>query len=364
MAKAALIEPLDADGNPDPDGAIAVMSIGVSNTNREFQDFMTIVEGKTAPSIVLVNAAQAGEPVARWADSQSRTWDRADAALGNAGVTGNQVQVAWVKVPERIRTWEELEPFPVDAETYQDQLAQVLRNARERYPNLQIAYISSRIYGGYSTTAIPSPEPLAYENGFGVKWVIEDQISGAPELNSDSAAGVVETPWIAWGPYLWADGTTSRSDGLTWECSDLRRDGTHPNDSGIRKVAIMIAQHFLSAPTSVPWFTPTGEPVELGTLPPPSRRQGADRGDRDDAEGRPSDRGRDTRPRTSTTVASSTSIAEGAAPDDQALSTPDSASPSSSTSASAGLILGVSVIALAVALGVAALVRFRRRESD
>ncbi|MEN8238113.1 MAG: hypothetical protein ABFR53_02800, partial [Actinomycetota bacterium] len=41
---ASQIEPLDEDGNRDANGAIAVLSIGVSNTFREFQDFITIVE--------------------------------------------------------------------------------------------------------------------------------------------------------------------------------------------------------------------------------------------------------------------------------------------------------------------------------
>jgi hypothetical protein len=365
LENASQIEPLGADGNPEPDGSIAVMSIGVSNTNQEFEDFMTIVEGRTAPSIVLVNAAQPGEPIVRWADPQGGAWAEADRALTNAGVTPDQVQAAWVKVPERIQTWDDLEPFPVDAETYRDQLVEVLRIAKDRYPNLRIAYLSSRIYGGYSTSAMPSPEPLAYENGFGVKWAIEQQIDGSSELNADTEAGPVVAPWIAWGPYLWADGTTPRSDGLTWECSDLKRDGTHPSQSGIRKVGVMLAEHFLSSPTAVGWFTSTGEPVELGDVPA-SARPGDRKGDRNDSDGAGSDRGRDSRPRSSTTIASSTTVTDGAsdAAGGQEEATGASDESRSPSSASSGLVLGVSVLILVVALGVAGLILLRGRESD
>ena len=365
LRHASQIEPLDGAGNPDPDGAIAVISIGVSNTNREFQDFITIVEGKTAPAIVLVNAAQAGEAISKWADPQSSTWSGVDAALSSADVTGEQVQVAWVKVPERISTLDELEPFPVDAQTYQDQLVEVLRNATDRYPNLRIAYLSSRIYGGYSTNPFPSPEPLTYENGFGVKWTIEDQIDGVLELNHDAELGPVEAPWLAWGPYLWADGTTPRSDGLTWDCRDLRRDGTHPTASGIRKVATMLAEHFLSAPTAVPWFTSTGAPVELGELPARAR-SGINREDPGDSGETRQDREQGTRSRTSTTVANSTSTLDEApvVVDAQAQPTTESGNPRSSNSASLGLVLAVSVLVLAVLLGVAALIRSRRHEGD
>ena len=365
LAHASQIEPLDAGGNPDPDGAVAVISIGVSNTNREFQDFLRLVEGKTAPAVVLVNGAQAGEPISHWVDPQGGTWAGVDVALSEADVTGEQVQAAWVKVPERISTWDELEPFPVDAETYQDDLVEVLRIARDRYPNLRIAYLSSRIYGGYSTNPLPSPEPLTYENGFGVKWTIEEQINGAPELNHDAELGPVEAPWLAWGPYLWADGTTARSDGLTWDCRDLRRDGTHPTASGIRKVATMLAEHFLSAPTAVPWFTSTGEPVELGELPPRAR-QGISRGTPDDSSETRQDREQGTRSRTSTTIANSTTTLDQAADvvDAQAEPADEPKNLRSSRSASAGLVLAVSVLVLVVLLGVAALVRSQRRESE
>jgi hypothetical protein len=265
---ASQIEPLDEGGNPDPNGTIVLVSLGVSNTKMEFGDFMTIAEGSTAPNVVLVNASQPGKPISSWVDPNDRPWNGVDGALRQAKVSGAQVQAAWIKIPERITSFDELEPFPVDAETYQAEFVQVIRNAKERYPNLKVAYLSSRIYGGYDPNARPNPEPMAYQNGFAVKWTIEQQINGNPELNADARRGPVVAPWLAWGPYMWADGTTPRSDALLWECPDFQGDGTHPTETGRRKVGIMLLDHFLSDPTAAPWFAKDGLRIEDVELPP------------------------------------------------------------------------------------------------
>jgi hypothetical protein len=68
----------------------------------------------------------------------------------------------------------------------------------------------------------------------------------------DYASGIA--PWIAWGPYLWADGLNPRSDGLMWEQSDLGADGTHPSVSGREKVGAMLLDFMLASPFSQPWF--------------------------------------------------------------------------------------------------------------
>lgn len=87
-------------------------------------------------------------------------------------------------------------------------------------------------------------EPYAYQSGFAVKWLIRDQIRKAPGTR----------PWLAWGPYLWADGMEERSDGLIWECDDLADDGTHPSESGKQKVAEMLLDFLKTAPTAKSWF--------------------------------------------------------------------------------------------------------------
>src|SRR5436853_7867608 len=62
----------------------------------------------------------------------------------------------------------------------------------------------------------------------------------AGDLNYNSVA-----PWIAWGAYLWADGTTPRSDGLVWLQSDFEtKDYTHPAQSAEQKGGPMLLNFF------------------------------------------------------------------------------------------------------------------------
>jgi hypothetical protein len=120
-------------------------------------------------------------------------------------------------------------------------------------PNIKAVYITSRIYGGYGPTGT-SPEPFAYQYGFGVKWLIEEQLSGDPSLNFDPAKGPAIAPWISWGPYLWADGLNPRSDGLIWECNDFQNDGRHVNSKGKDKVSAKLMAFFNNDPTTRQWF--------------------------------------------------------------------------------------------------------------
>jgi hypothetical protein len=127
---------------------------------------------------------------------------------------------------------------------------EILHMLKERFPNLKIAYLSSRSYGGYASTDL-NPEPFAYETAFAVRWLIQAQIKGEARL--DYHAG--QTPLLLWGPYLWADGEKGRkSDGLIYKREDYREDGTHPTDTGRQKIAELLVKFFTSDPTAQRWF--------------------------------------------------------------------------------------------------------------
>jgi dipeptidyl aminopeptidase/acylaminoacyl peptidase len=87
-----------------------------------------------------------------------------------------------------------------------------------------------------------------------VKWLIADQIAGKPELNYDPEKGDVKSPWLIWGPYLWADGLKGRSDGLIYTREDLAEDGMHPSMKGREKVAKQLLTFLKSDPTARIWF--------------------------------------------------------------------------------------------------------------
>lgn len=248
---AAEVLPRDGAGQPDPRGRVVLLSVGMSNTTQEFQAFQRLAE-KTPdlhPALLLVDGAQGGQAADATADRQSPYWQEVEQHLQAAGVTPLQVQVAWIKQATRSPSRD----FPVEVEALKEYLTGTVQNLRKRFPNLKLAYLSSRIYAGYAVTPL-SPEPHAYESAFAVKWLIRDQIDGRPEVNFDPERGPVRAPWLAWGPYLWADGITPRSDGLGYTREDLADDGTHPSPRGQEKVAQLLMDFFRTDPTTRGWF--------------------------------------------------------------------------------------------------------------
>jgi PKD repeat protein len=66
---------------------------------------------------------------------------------------------------------------------------------------------------------------------------------------------------------------TPRSDGLTYACSDLEDDFTHPAAAGARKVAEQLRAFFIADPTASPWFlkAASGAPrIDAVSASPPS----------------------------------------------------------------------------------------------
>jgi len=251
-AAAALqkITPFDAQGKPSADGKIVFISLGMSNTFGEFRMFKEIADRDPAksPAVLIVNCAIGGAGVSSWAKAQSGTWQQVDGRLKEACVTREQVQVAWIK---------HAEPGPSPdatelqyAKQVSKDLASSLAITHSTFPNMRLAYLSSRIYGGYNIAGIRrvNPEPFAYETAFAVRWVIADQIAG-------EKSGKPSSPVLLWGPYLWADGITPRkSDGLVWERSDLSNDGVHPSPKGGEKVANLLLNFFKADRGARAWF--------------------------------------------------------------------------------------------------------------
>ena len=268
MTLARSIEAMNANGNPDPNGKYVLLSIGMSNANQEFNAFVS--DADSDPNIdrdlVIVNGAQGGATAMDWANASSPVWTEAMQKLSQEGVSANQVAVVWAKFANS-SSRQTPGPYRVDLQNDVEAAVNVLH---DKFPNLKLAYLASRIYAGYATSPL-NPEPQAYESGFVMKWVIEKQLDGDPSFNFDPANGSVNTPWLAWGPYFWADGLVPRSDGLTWACSELREDdGTHPSDTGKIKVASILHDFFRTDATAMEWFLANpGTPVDVVAPAPP-----------------------------------------------------------------------------------------------
>lgn len=247
---ARAVGPLDAEGQPSASASAryAFISIGMSNTTQEFSTFVNLAnaDSQRHPRLAVLDGAQSGMTAADWMNPGCACWSVLDSRIRQEGLTSRQVATAWIKLADR----QPSSGWPAYARTLKDETIVVLQMLRTRFPNLRLAYLSSRIYAGYATSTL-NPEPYAYESAFSVRWVIADQLNGSGGLAFDHSG---PAPWVAWGPYLWADGLRPRSDGLTWSCSDLQADGTHPSGSGRQKAAQRLLEFVRSDATAREWY--------------------------------------------------------------------------------------------------------------
>jgi hypothetical protein len=264
VALAREIKPRDAEGNPSPNGKIVLLGIGFSNTVQAFGGFMKVAADETGlnPRVLLINGAVGGmaAQMVQQADTGrgKQYWDSIDEKLKAAGVTRAQVQVVWIKEtnPEQLNEG----GFPKYIRDFQAQLASIVRIVHERFPNVKLAYFTSRTYGGWARPVQGrgrpgNSEPWSYESAFAYKWLIEDQLKGDPALNYDPARGPVKAPWMSWGPYIWANGEKPRSDGFHFVLTDfMATDQMHESPQGQLKVGKEILQFFKSDATTRTWF--------------------------------------------------------------------------------------------------------------
>ena len=251
LALAKGIKPLNSEGKRDEkSGTIVWLSIGMSNTTQETQAFLLRMQTFPAknPKLTLVDGAVGGEDINRINDSSASYWRAVYKRLSAVNLSPLQVQVIWFKEAEKRPTDTAFATYPDALKMKYKEVMQILK---AKFPNLKLVYLSSRIYAGYAKTK-QNPEPFAWYTGWTVKRLIEDQIKGDATLNYSGANP--SAAWLSWGPYLWANGTTPRSDGLTWVPADYQADGTHPSVAGRQKVAEMLLHFFSNDDTAKPWF--------------------------------------------------------------------------------------------------------------
>ena len=280
IAIAIAIQPLETNGVVNTNtGKIGLLSLGMSNVTQEWATKGTnTFKGQATndpsvnPRVVIADGAIGGQDAALWTNLLATNWSIiVTQRLVAAGLTTNQVQVVWLK--QALKQPVAYGAFPAHAQALQAMEEQILRNAKALFPNLKLAYVSGRTRAYETNSSALNPDPFAFESGFAVRWMIQDQLNATNNLNYDSSSGPVVAPWISWGPYLWADGLTPRSDNFIWQCADLEGDWTHPStNGGVPKVATQLLAFFKTDPTATPWFlrkpgngaptcAPTGSPT-------------------------------------------------------------------------------------------------------
>ncbi|MBM4034670.1 MAG: hypothetical protein FJ291_23245 [Planctomycetes bacterium] len=259
LAESAKIRPLDPEGNPAFDGKIDLLAIGMTNVNHEFGSFKRAADRDRAKAsaVVIVNGGNPGFDATGWSSAEGEVWPWAEQRLREDGVTAKQVQAVWMK--HALLSPDKYGDFPEHADTLKGLILASLNTAREFYPNLRLAFLSSRAFGGYARLPL-NTEPYAYESAFAVRGLIRDQMKGGEaKLNWDAAKGPVKAPLLLWGPYLWADGATPRRrDGLVWKREDFGADGSRTSALGREKAAGLLIAFFKANPCAKGWFLRQG----------------------------------------------------------------------------------------------------------
>ena len=120
-----------------------LLSIGMSNTTQEFSAFLPKAKAdeRKVRHVVAVDGAQGGKDATAWASADAQPWAVAEQRLRAAGVTPAQVGTVWIKQalmgPQT--------GFPAETERLRDRLREIVLLAKQKYPNLRVAYLSSRI---------------------------------------------------------------------------------------------------------------------------------------------------------------------------------------------------------------------------
>lgn len=286
LNRARAIQPLDENGRPSDSGKIVVLALGGANGAKAFcgdsspctANSLTGLADQLEdhnPAVVFANGAGARSDISdlSQADAQGFRGIR-ERILGGLGVTELQVQVAWLYVaPPAGAATSGLPAGNAGAYRLLTDLGNAVRAMRQNYPNLQQIYISSAVYTGHA----PGGEPAAFESGFAVKWLVEAQHLQATGGDASALAAytgdLTTAPWLTWGPYLWADGSSPRMDGLRWDAADFAGDGIALSPQGVEKAGRLLIDFFTTSPFSHSWFLTTpgegpGSSPETPTAPP------------------------------------------------------------------------------------------------
>jgi hypothetical protein len=99
VALGATVQPVGRDGKPSISGKIVMISIGMSNTSRQFSQFIRLAgaDARKNPSLLMIDAARNGAAATQIAVPFGDYWIHVDRQLQRCEVSPAQVHVAWLK---------------------------------------------------------------------------------------------------------------------------------------------------------------------------------------------------------------------------------------------------------------------------
>lgn len=250
---ARTIVPLNAKGQPDPNGKIKIAAIGHSVPARIFRSFEETVlaelqqEGIVNPKVELVSCCRGGTTGWEWAETITGVKKE---CVCTADLQVLITEFTWVGAhgSKRDKTIDEMKD-----KTLQD-LIDIATTAVQCAPNLKMIVLNSDPYMGWASTHEPSH---AYEEAFIFRRAIMEQINGNPDFSFKE--GSFKIPYLTWGAYLW-----NPDDPFKLYASD----SVHLSPEGGDVNAHRTAQALLENPVTSIWFSNSGHTASVQFLAP------------------------------------------------------------------------------------------------
>lgn len=249
--KASGIIPRNELGEPDDQGVIVFLAVGMSNAGAYFRAFRDRVHTmpELSERIRFVDATLDGPDIPTICSSPDPYWRYVMHRVTSEGFFPKQVQAVWF-MQAVLASHIPVGQGPAEHMKWLETMfLEVLSGMKACFPNLQQVCSSAREYGGYASPGLGNPEPYAWYTGWAWKRLIERQIDG--DLHLDCSIGHGQMPWLGWSGYFWADGPRPRKDGLSWKHpEDFEEDGVHPTPSGVDKASGILVDFYRNDPVT------------------------------------------------------------------------------------------------------------------
>lgn len=248
------ITPRDAAGVATSGGVVGFIAIGGSTAGK----MMTALTNKTVgntltnSSLKMANATN-GEHLSSansLMNPNDSIWTIIDEKLKRNKLAYAQVQVIYLETDDTAQ----VTGFPDRPLKLKQDYLEAMHVFKSKFPNIRLVYLLGRTttFLNPGKLTIHNVEPSPYYNGWACKWLIEDQMNGAP--GTRYKGNNAEVPLITWGWYEWAYGTSQpRKDGFTWEESDTT-DGLHGTPAGEDTLSSYFQNFLLTDPYAKIWY--------------------------------------------------------------------------------------------------------------
>jgi hypothetical protein len=240
----ALLDRIAAQNIQPINGKIVVAFEGMSNSRDVFNQFVEDAENNPDVNndvVVFDMKARGGCDLKCWVDGSGQVADDPSAV---------QVMVMYHSNNRPQDKYQNSKRFPAHALETKGELLERFSQVKSLYPNLKLIVINARSYAGWSCGGAKKTsyrEPVAYEEGFAVKWAIED-------ANADQSFGIP----VMWGAYFWE----------VLPKSYYKDDGVHPG-AALTQLVSDRYMAFFQDPDIFPWFGGDGGVVDPPPPPPP-----------------------------------------------------------------------------------------------